>query len=280
MKSIKEVSEQIKTEMFLKAKQDQWNTGYENLDQVIGGFCPGEVIFIGGRPGMGSEDFILNLVIEQAKNGKQVIFYSFQKSYKLLFFSLLSILSGIDRHTLIYKEHAQELEDKIVRSIKVLEEFNLSIQTNITEIDAIERQLNSDFSNLDNSIIIIDRFQLLTEYIESNSIYMEEPSIIIHLKNLALDLHIPILIHTSLRKEIDMRGGDKKPSTYDLLGSENNEEVADKILLLWRPQHYGFLEDEDGNSLEKKLFVIVDKNSHGETTQLDLTYDIGSKKIV
>ncbi|MFN5785020.1 MAG: DnaB-like helicase C-terminal domain-containing protein, partial [Flavobacteriia bacterium] len=57
--------------------------------------------------------------------------------------------------------------------------------------------------------------------------------------------------------------GDKRPLLSDLRESGAIEQDADKVLFLYRPEYYGFLQDEEGNSTQGISELILAKNRNG-----------------
>jgi replicative DNA helicase len=49
----------------------------------------------------------------------------------------------------------------------------------------------------------------------------------------------------------------------DLRESGAIEQHADKVIFIHRPEYYGFMEDEEGNSLAGVVDIIVAKNAYG-----------------
>lgn len=50
-------------------------TGFRVIDAFIGEFAPGDLVIVGGRPGMGKTSFVLNLVEHIAVEKKQAVLF-------------------------------------------------------------------------------------------------------------------------------------------------------------------------------------------------------------
>src|SRR5690606_27530413 len=57
----------------------------------------------------------------------------------------------------------------------------------------------------------------------------------------------------------------KRPMLSDLRESGSIEQDADMVLFLYRPEYYGLVEDEQGNSTAGIGEVIIAKHRNGET---------------
>ena len=71
-----------------------------------------------------------------------------------------------------------------------------------------------------------------------------------------------------LSRAVETRGGAKRPQISDLRESGAIEQDADLIAFLYRPEYYGILEDEEGNSLRGITEVIISKHRNGATATL------------
>jgi len=69
------------------------NTGFASLNKEIGGFLPGELVVIGGRPSMGKTQLLLNFVMHISKKHPILYFsYDISKEPLLIIFETSTIL--------------------------------------------------------------------------------------------------------------------------------------------------------------------------------------------
>ena len=139
----------------------------------------------------------------------------------------------------------------------------------ILELRAKSRRLKQQH---DIQMIVIDYLQLMqgdTKGFGGNR-EQEIASISRALKNLAKELNVPVIALSQLSRAVETRGGDKRPQLSDLRESGSIEQDADVVAFLYRPDYYGFTEDEAGNSVQGIGEVILAKNRSGslETVQL------------
>ena len=73
------------------------------------------------------------------------------------------------------------------------------------------------------------------------------------LKSLASerDCNICLIALSQLSRAVEARGGSKRPQMSDLRDSGSLEQDADNIMFTYRPDYYGILEDEEGQSLKR-----------------------------
>ena len=116
-------------------------------------------------------------------------------------------------------------------------------------------------------LLMIDYLQLLRAAGETR--LMEISNITRDLKNLAMELHIPIVCLAQLSRKVEERT-NHRPLLSDLRESGSIEQDADVVMFLLRPDYY----DEHDRPGEADL--IVAKNRHGKTGEVSLFF---SKKF-
>lgn len=94
------------------------------------------------------------------------------------------------------------------------------------------------------------------------------------LKLTAKELNVPIILLAQLSRNVENRGGSKKPILADLRDSGEIEQDADVVLLLHRPEYY------DENTTEKNMVCIdIAKNRQGRTGNVWVGCDIAINKF-
>ena len=93
------------------------------------------------------------------------------------------------------------------------------------------------------------------------------------LKDLIKTEDISIIATSQLSRSLEARGGAKRPHIFDLKGSGELEEIADTIIMLYRPEVYHIRYDEDGLDLRGIAELIVAKNNFGKTSTFKIKYE-------
>ena len=62
----------------LNPDESALSTGFISLDNLIGGFLPGELIVPAARPSMGKTTFAMNIALSLAEDGKNILFFSLE----------------------------------------------------------------------------------------------------------------------------------------------------------------------------------------------------------
>ena len=118
--------------------------------------------------------------------------------------------------------------------------------------------------------IIIDYLQLMTTGVDMKGNREQEVATISRsLKAIAKELNIPIIALSQLNRSVESRSGDKRPQLSDLRESGAIEQDADMVLFIHRPEYYGFMTNNDGESLKGLAEIIIAKHRNGATDPLN-----------
>jgi len=248
-------------------------TGFWQLDQLTGGFHPGEFIVLGGRPSMGKTQLMVNFCLNISKT-TPVLYFTFELSELLLSCRFMASLSGISTQKIMRKELSEEekttleqIESKIgTRSIFVNESCNNSMS-------ALKAQIEKQIKENNIRVIFLDYLQLISSNRYRSNRELEISYISRELKNIAKENNVCIIASSQLSRAVETRGGNKKPILSDLRESGAIEQDADKVIFLYRPEYYKILEDEAGNSTIGMAELILAKSRYSKLGSVLLSYD-------
>ncbi len=271
-KKISEVSEVV-LEKIEDTKKNGINkgldTGYIDLNNLILGFQPTELMIIAARPSAGKTSFALNLALNVAKQKSKpsVAFFCLEMGVEQLVMRLLSTESSIDN----FKLRTGNLENKewerlnfAVDSLKNLNMyFDDTGAVRISDIRSKCRKLRQE-GKLD--ILFIDYLQLLSGSSPNSNRVQEVSEISRALKEIARELKIPVVALSQLSRAIEGRA-NKKPMMADLRESGSIEQDADIILFLYI--------DENDNTpeLNNQISISVAKNRSGRIGDFKLIFN-------
>jgi replicative DNA helicase len=141
----------------------------------------------------------------------------------------------------------------------------------VFELKAKCRRLHSKH-NIE--LIVIDYLQLMRGDDSSNKNGNREQEIGYisrSLKGLAKELNIPIIALAQLSRDVEKRGGDKKPQLSDLRESGSIEQDADMVGFIWRPDYYKL--SDAGFETELNMGeIIIAKHRNGPTGEAKVRY--------
>lgn len=248
-------------------------TGLESYDLAFGGLWPGEFVVIGGRPAMGKTLLLVNMAINIAAND-EVLYYSLDLSNFMLSARIVASLTQLPTN---YYMHGNMNESQLKQlELAKLDLSRLKLRVldqqmhSITAFKALCRQHVEEHKL---KVIFVDYLQLLSSNRYKNNRELEISYISRELKNIARELNICVVATSQLSRSVEQRGGDKRPILSDLRESGAIEQDADKVLFIYRPEYYGFLQDENGNSTLRQVQLIMCKNRSGNLDVVHLRLD-------
>ncbi|MBX7205832.1 MAG: replicative DNA helicase [Bacteroidia bacterium] len=273
---LKEAIKQIES---LKGHEDGLTgipSGFTALDRLTSGWQKSDLIILAARPGMGKTAFVLGMARNAAVIGNNpVALFSLEMSSIQLVNRLIASETNLEAEKL---KKGQLREDEWVQLNKMvgkLSEAPIFIDDtpalSIFELRAKCRKLKSQHNI---QLVIIDYLQLMRgDESRSGGNREQEISYISRsLKALAKELNIPVIALSQLSRAVETRGGDKRPMLSDLRESGSIEQDADMVSFIYRPEYYGFNDDQEGNSLVGIAEIIVAKHRNGATDTVKLKF--------
>lgn len=277
------------------------STGFYDLDKLLGGFHPSDLIVLAGRPSMGKTALATNMAFsaavaytkEGSKEGSPVAFFSLEMSANQLAMRLLGQETGISsdriRRGAIEQSHFPAFVE-IARKLNSLPLFiddtpALSIAGLLTRARRLKRKENI-------GLIVIDYLQLLSggKGGGGENRVQELSEITRGLKAMAKELDVPVIALSQLSRAVEQRD-DKRPQLSDLRESGTIEQDADVVMFVYREEYYESRKKPvDGSekmaSWQKHMSeiysiaeVIVAKQRHGPISTVSLHFDAQRTKF-
>ena len=239
-------------------------TGISDLDK-LSVFWEGVTVAIGGRPAMGKSSFLRTLAYNLAKSGQPVLVFSLEMSPDQITEGFLSLISQVDGLRLREGTISQSEKTAVRQAAKELSGLPITIK-GINELDTLlsDIQVWAKNRKQEGGAVFVDYVQQVSDSYRkygTNDLEMKAIS-----KALMLSAKryrycsIPLL---QLNRGVETRGGDKRPFASDLRESGSFEQDANAILMLYRPEVYGFETNEEGDSTRGICELLVRKNRSG-----------------
>ena len=250
-------------------------SGFTKLDRVTSGWQRSDLVIIAARPSMEKTAFVLYMTRNMAVEHNQgVAIFSLEMASVQLVNRLIvgetELSSDKIRNGNLEPFEWEQLEYKIKKLVAAPIFIDDTPGISVFELRAKCRRLMSK-DKID--IIIIDYLQLMTGPPETRGNREQEVSMISRsLKGIAKELNVPILALSQLNRSVEMRSGTKRPQLSDLRESGAIEQDADLVLFIHRPEKYGFIEDEEGNSLLGLAEIILAKHRNGALADVRLRF--------
>jgi replicative DNA helicase len=260
------------TELHDPATRDKYKgvvCGFNDLDNILTGFQPCDLVILAARPAMGKTALALNFAQNIAKGGKTVGLISLEMSKEQLVERMFSSLLEVDSWKL---KTGKLSEEDFMRIGGVMDELykmkiyiDDSVGNSISELRSKARRLQMEHG-LD--FLIVDYLQLMTVSGTSSSQNRvnEISEISRSLKNLARELRIPILALSQLSRAVELRPS-KIPQLSDLRESGAIEQDADVVLMMYREDYY-----EEDTERAGMTDVFVRKHRSGPVGRVELAF--------
>ena len=281
-------------------------TGLKDLDRLLGGLHDSDLLVLAGRPGMGKSALATTIAFNAAKffeeenkkpNAvkKSVALFSLEMSAEQLATRILSAKAKISGEDIRTGKISNDQFDELAAGVSLLSKMPLYIdETPGITVPAIwnrARRLKRD-KNSGLGLIVIDYLQLITPSSKTEGRVQELSQMTRNLKIMAKDLNVPVLVLSQLSRSVEQRD-NKKPLLSDLRESGSIEQDADIVMFVYReiyymrqagepvrhqnetPEKYALRIAEWKQKLlemENQAKVLVAKNRHGRTTDVDLFF--------
>ena len=259
-------------------------SGLTAIDDVVGGWLPGELIILAARPGMGKTAMVVKWLAQAASMGHCVAIMQLEMSDTQFAKRVLALeVDGLHANQL-YKHglHKTEEWEKYTNVIEKVKDYKLHVVPqpgmSISECVGQARRLKKEH-NLE--MLVVDYLQLMSGSKDGRAHNREQEisEVSRKLKALSLELQIPVVALSQLSRSVETRGGAKRPLLSDLRESGSIEQDADMVCFLYRPEYYGIQEMEDGSSSDGKCEFIIGKHRNGLPGTVDVGFNSNKVKF-
>jgi len=285
---MKEIKETIynSVKRIHEAPQDQLigiPTGFERLDEVLGGLVEGTLVTIGGRTGMGKTAFAFNLLrnLSIEKNIPS-LYISLESTEQLCTNILIACTLNIKYRGLLSGQLVAEEWEKLDKGLSRIVNAPVNLDTKSTyTIDDICKTVEESVQEHQVKVVFIDYLQLIfakTGFTENR--YLELNYITRRLKALAKEFNITIVLLSQLNRNAeDEKRFEHRPVLTDLRDSGTICDDSDVVCFVHRPEYYRIYQDEKGNDMHNVALIIVAKNRLGYTGDAVLHVDMASRRF-
>jgi len=273
-------------------------SGFTDIDNLLGGLQPSDLIIIAGRPGMGKTALGTNMAFnaariyqqdveagEETPRGAPVLFFSLEMAAQQLSARVLSQETEIEMGKIRNGKFSEDEWERFVMTMQSLATIPLYIDDSggisIAQIAARARRLKRE-KNI--GVIMIDYLQLVEPSRRQENRVQEITEVTKGLKALAKELNVPVIALSQLSRGVDSRD-DKRPVLSDLRESGSIEQDADVVMFVYREEYYLKSREPEAGTPEhakwvekldratNRAEVLVEKHRHGATRPIDMIFE-------
>ena len=257
----------------------QWTlSGFEDLDDLTGGFGPGQLIVVGGRPGMGKSALLGNIAanIALASDPKTVAIFSLEMRRA----AVIARMIAADANVSLSKVHAQligfderrQLTESSARIYGAPIVIDDTPAASLVDIRCKVQRLQAGLESAGRpplALVGVDYLQLMPIVGERRNGSREQDVSALSrgLKLLAKEFEVTVMALAQLSRKPEDRD-DHEPRMSDLRESGAIENDADVVLFPYRPEVYA----PDREDLKGAAELIVAKQRDGKRGKVHLVW--------
>ena len=139
-------------------------TGYGDLDSLLGGMQRSDMLIVGARPGLGKSSLALNICVNAAKSGQVCGIFSLEMSREQVAMRILVAESGVDSHRLRLGLLSEQEESVIANAVGVLSGLPIFIDDTPFQT-AMEMRSKAQRLQLEHGLdfLVVDYLQLVQD---------------------------------------------------------------------------------------------------------------------
>lgn len=251
-------------------------TGFPDYDGIIGGFLPGSLNTLAGRPGTGKTTFATDIAIHLALSGYRVGMYSYEMVKQAIEDRIICNRAKLSTHNIFTRGYSEDDKREAMRHIaelKMIEQNLIIIDHRYSPVGlSVNARLHAQKDGI--QLFILDYLQRFSVTEDTKDVSFACKVV----KDVALELKTPFLLLSSLSRSSEHRT-DRRPTLSDLRSSGSIEYDSDTVTFLHNPatpllnKPFGALSADEQELVIDwggKMEVNVAKNKNGPigTTQL------------
>ncbi|MBM4004766.1 MAG: replicative DNA helicase [Planctomycetes bacterium] len=248
------------------------DTGFADMDGLMGGLHNSELIILAARPSMGKTAFAMNIAEYVATELRSpTLFVSLEMAASELADRLLCSNARVNSHRLRNGTLSAEDRKKLLQSAGKMSEAPLFVDDapgrTVTEIAAAARRIRRRENGL--GLIVIDYLQLIEPDNPRDPRQEQVARIARRLKGLARELRVPVLCLAQLNRQAE-DSKDHVPRLSHLRESGAIEQDADVVMFVHREEYYRRGDDRDEVAGLAEIHIAKQRN--GPVGQVDLVW--------
>lgn len=245
-------------------------SGFKDVDDLTGGFQPGNLIIVAARPSMGKSTLVCNIAENAALEGRPVLLFSLEMSESELAQRFVASQARIPGEQLQKGMVPEDRWPRILKAAQQIADAPLYIDDSsdmgLVEVRAKARRLHGRLEG-GLGMIVVDYLQLMrieARREENRVVALGELSR--GMKLLARELKVPVVLLSQLSRAVEQRR-PQIPQLSDLRESGAIEQDADLVGFIYRDDYY----NEDSDRVGEADLIIA-KHRNGRIGTVTLTF--------
>lgn len=251
-------------------------SGFADFDEVVGGLRPGQLVIVAARPSVGKSVLSTDWGRYAAEHKQSVLLFSLEMSRRDVMQRLIAAKAKVRLSNIRHRTIGDEERDRMKRAAESLCDVTFRIEdgdaVSLAGIRAVARQMKRSHTGLD--LMIVDYLQLLAAADSKVDRRVQVDAFSRGLKQLAKELGIPVVALAQLNRGPEQRS-DKKPMLSDLREAGGQEQDADIVVLINRPDA---TDPEDPRAGEADL--ILAKHRNGAKATITVAHQLHYARFV
>ena len=239
-----------------------FKTGISTIDDIIDGIGLNNLVVIGARPGVGKTALALQIVANNVKEKKKVLFVTLEMGARDI---------GLRLTTLTAQKNKQELKKDTTECFKAVQEIKKNYELYVIEKGyphgELMQKIKSEIYNRKIDMVVLDYIGLVKADAKSYSREREVAEISRDLKILTKEYNVPIICLTQLNR----MGADGEPDATSIRESDALLNDANKVMLLW--------EEKELSEKESIVNCKITKNREGRHGTAKLLFQKDTQRI-
>lgn len=264
------------------ARTNRRQTGIADLDRMIGGLAPGQLVYIGARPGVGKSALGLAIAAHVARKGGRALYVTLEMGAEEMAARILADEGQVNLQQLTTGRLGADEYQRIAPLWGELARLPLWFDEKARTPLQVRRSAVRMQSAGGLTLIAVDYIQLLSGGGKYGSRYEEVTAISRELKLMAMELGVPVVCMCQLNRSSEKGFGRAKrtePSMAEARDSGAIEQDANLFLTLYQPEEPP--EDAEGAELYQTFVqaglspmrIKVEKNRQGPTGVVNVGFD-------
>lgn len=277
---IEKMQERLTLQYAGEWEEHTYRSGLHHLDHhLAGGFRPGELIYLAGRPGSGKTALALQMMHNGARRKEPVLLFSGEMSMQSLVERGMSEMTGLPMSVIRKKVLPRDQFDALMKITDVMKGMPVAIDdTAAITTDQMLSRAQRFKRRHGLSAVFFDYVELAGNRSKQGEV-QRLGEISRALKQMAMTLDVPVVALSQLNRSVESRT-PPIPRMSDLRQSGSLEQDADIVLLLYRPDYYvsqGVIAFDQSKAGLADIYVSKQRN--GPEGKITVRFDEASMRF-